>query len=636
MSFHKLFEPIRINTMEVKNRFVMAPMGTGLVDGNGYVTQRIKDYYEARAKGGTGLIIVEVCIIDWETGRPGDTVMCIDDDKFVPGLAELADAIKRHGARASLQLLHAGAEARISVEKVAPSAIPHRTGTPRELSKEDIAELVPRYAAAARRAKQAGFDAVELHGAHRYLIAQFLSLETNRRQDEYGGDVIRRARFLVEVLEAIRETVGADFPVWTRMNARESGLDGGLTLEDTQQIARMAQEAGADAISVSAWGLDTPGFVPGSLLPLAEAIKQSVTVPIMAAGRITPEAGKKAIEKGQVDLIVIGRGLLADPDIANKVAEGRFDDIRPCIGCWECIPEDYHEGSGRWEQMQSIQCTVNATMSREREYEITPTDKPLRIVVVGGGPAGMEAARVTALRGHKVILFEESAELGGLLPLAALAPGKQYIADFTRYLVTQITKLGVNIRLETEASVDIILSLSPDVVIVATGAEPLIPDIPGLTNGNVVKAIEVLAGRANVGESVVVLGGAVVGCETAQILAAKGKNVTVTRRGPEMATGLSFPLRQVLLGNLAQAGVVLRPNARYEALTTEGLVISTSGGRTETLPADTIVLAAGSIPRTELFESLKGRVPQIHRVGDCIEARGIREAIHEASQVGRL
>ncbi|MCX6000447.1 MAG: FAD-dependent oxidoreductase [Chloroflexi bacterium] len=638
MDFHRLFEPIQINKMVVKNRFGMAAMGTGLCVGmSGWVSPRIKDYYEARARGGTGLIIVENAMIDWDNGRNSDSVMSIDDDKFIPRLAELAEAIKEHSARACLQIQHCGQEARIDGQKVAPSAVPHRTGTPRALTKEEITRLVTLYAAAAGRARQAGFDAVELHGAHRYLIAEFLSPETNRRTDEYGGDAAGRARFLVEILRAIRDTVGPDFAVWTRMNAREKGIKGGLTLEDAQQIARLAQAAGADALDVSAWGADAPGQTPGDILHLAEAIKRVVTVPVMAVGgRMTPEVAEQAVREDRIDIALIGRGLIADPDFANKVAAGRPEDIRPCIGCWECIPQEHHVGTGRWEQRESIRCTVNAAMGHEQELEIRRADTPRRIVVVGGGPAGMEAARVAALQGNRVTMLERSEALGGLLPLAALAPRKQYIGDLIRYLIRQMSTLAVDVRLGTQATANLILSLHPDAAILAAGAEPLVPDIPGLDKANVAKAVDVLAGKVEVGQRVVVIGGALLGCETAEILAAKGKQVTVTRRGLEMGTGLSEPLRRALLGRLAKAGVVLRPGVRYEGLTQEGLAIINRDGQTETIPADTVVLAAGSRPRIDLLQALEGKVPRIDRIGDCLEARGIRDAIHEGAKLGRL
>jgi len=468
LAFEKLFEPIRINTMEVKNRFAMPAMGTGLCVGmGGYVSERIKDYYTARAKGGTGLIIIETVMIDWESGRNTDAVMSIDDDKFIPGQAELVKAIHEHGAKVAIQLLHAGAEARISIEKMAPSAIPHRTGTRREMTQDEITWLVSRYAEAAERAKKAGYDAVELHGAHRYLIAQFLSPETNKRKDDYGGDVRARARFLVEILRAIREKVGPDFPVWTRMNAREGGIEEGLSLEDGRQIARMAQEAGADAIDVSGWGNDAPGKKPGDILHLAGAIKQVVTVPVMSVGgRMTPEVAEQAVKEDMVDMVMIGRGLITDPDYVNKVAEARDEDIRPCINCWQCIPKEHFVGTGRWEQKESVSCAVNANMGHEREYEIKPVEKPLRIVVVGGGLAGMEASRVAALRGHHVTLFETSSELSKILPAADKSAGR-YIGKINQYLARQIVKLGVDIRFGTSVSADLILSLGPDRIILA-------------------------------------------------------------------------------------------------------------------------------------------------------------------------
>lgn len=638
MVVKKMFESIRINKMVVKNRFGMAAMGTGLCVGmDGFVSQRIIDYYEARAAGGAGLIIVENAMVDWENGRNSDSVMSVGDDQFIPGLAELAGAIKRHGARACLQINHCGQESRIDGQKVGPSAVPHRTGMARALTKTEIAAIIDRYAAAAGRAKQAGFDAVEFHGAHRYLIAQFLSPEINKRTDEYGGDAAGRARFLIEIVRAVRNTVGPDFPVWTRMNARERGVPGGLTLEDAQQTARLAQAAGADALDVSGWGLDSPGMRdPGTLLPLAAAVKSVVTIPVMAVGgRMTPEIAEQAISENRIDIALIGRGLIADPDFVNKLAAGKPEEIRPCIGCWECVPDEHHVGKGRWQQENSIRCTVNAAMGHERDLEIKPSETPLRVVVVGGGPGGMEAARAAALRGHRVTLFEKSVSLGGLLPLAALAPHKQYIGDLMRYLIREVTMLSVEVRLGIQATADLILSLRPDAVILATGAEPVVPDIPGLDKAAVVQAVDVLAGTAEVGQKVVILGGASVGCETAEILASVGRQVIVTRRGPEMGTGAAEPLRLALLRRLTKMGVCLRPGVKYKRLTKEGLTIINQEGRPETIPADTVVLAAGFTPRANLFQALEGKVPRLDRIGDCLEARGIKDAIHEGARVGR-
>ena len=452
----------------------------------GYVSERLKDYYAARAKGGLGLIIVEVAIVDWELGRGTDAVMSIDDDRFIPGHAELAQAIQAHGCKAIIQLLHAGNEARIPVEKLAPSAVPHGTGTPREITKDEISRVVSQFTDAAERAKRAGYDGVEIHGAHRYLIAEFLSPETNKRKDEYGGDIAGRARFLREIFEAIREKVGPDYPVWTRMNGREEGIEGGLTLEDGQWIARMVQEAGSDAIDVSGWGLDSPGIgpKPGDLLDLAKAIKQEVSIPVMAVGgRMTPEVADQALIDGAMDIAMIGRGLLADPEYVNKVAEGRLEDIRPCISCWKCIPLEYFVGTGQWKQEESIFCAVNPDMGHERDHEIKPVDDPLRLVVIGGGLAGMEAARVAALQGHHVTLFEVSSELSKSLPTVKEGGG-QYTSKINRYLARQIVKLGVDIRLDTRVTVDLLLSLKPDRVVLAS-QDPTVADFYESMKGTV-------------------------------------------------------------------------------------------------------------------------------------------------------
>ena len=633
--FTKLFEPGRIGSLELKNRLVMPPMGTNYALKDGSVTQRQIDYYEERAKGGVGLVIVEISCVDSPVGKAAVRQICIDDDRFIPDLSKLAESIKRHGAKAAIQIHHAGRQTSSKLtghQPVAPSPVPIPGGEqPRELTLSEIASLVTRFAEAAERAKKAGFDGVEIHGAHGYLVSQFLSPLSNHRRDAYGGGVENRARFLLEVIEAIRERVGSDYPVWCRLSAMEIGVEGGITLEETQVVAQMAEKAGVNAIHVSAHQV-TPARRPPMaqplclFVPLAEGIKKVVSVPVITVGRIPPELGEGVLRDGKADFISIGKALLADPHLPHKVAVGEVGDITPCICCLTCLD------SIGWRR-EGVCCVVNPTLGREREYELKPAESPKKVVVVGGGPGGMEAARVAALRGHKVVLFDVSDELGGQLILASKPPFKDTIETFRQYLVRQVTKSGVELRLRERFTLDLLDELKPDVVILATGVKPFIPQIPGIQGQKVLQASQVLVG-AKTGERVAVIGGELVGCETALYLMEQGKKVTIMRRGPEFATKVHQFIREPLLGRLQFKGVSMLTGVKYEEITEAGVVIRTGAGERKIVEADTIVLAAGAVPNTELLAALKGKVAQVVSVGDCVEPRGIREAVEEGYRAG--
>ena len=632
----RLWEPFRIRQMELRNRIVMPPMGTQYGSEEGYVTERTKNYYKARARGGAGLLIVEATYVH-PRGQFFENQLGISDDKFIPGLSELVQAIHRHGAKTAIQLLHGGRMAKSELsgmQPVAPSPLASLGGeVPKELTVDEIAEIVASFAEAALRAKKAGFDGVEIHGAHGYLIDQFLSRSSNKRQDVYGGDLRNRARLLIEVIQTIRGTVESDYPVWCRINGKEFGVEEGASQEEAQEIARMAQEAGADAIHVSAAGprtptnLTTPTFVPAVIADLAEGVKKTVTVPVIAVGRITPEAGERILAEGKADLVAIGKGLLADPELPNKVASARLDDITPCTVCFGCRDDLFSPNT------IGIRCQVNAALGREEEYKIVPAKKPRKVLVVGGGPAGMEAARVAALRGHKVTLWEKEPRLGGQLTQAAVAPHKDRITPLTQYLQTQLKKLDVKIELGKDATVAMIEELKPEVVVLAIGARPLMPEIPGLDKAHIVQAGDVLEGKAEVGNRVVVIGGELVGCETAEFLADKGKRVTVTRRGQEMALKVGLTLRPFFLDRLLEKGITLLTGISYNEVTPEGLVVTTKEGERKTIEADTVVLAAGSIPDRELYEEVKGKVSETYLAGDCVEPRTIRDAIADGYRI---
>jgi 2,4-dienoyl-CoA reductase-like NADH-dependent reductase (Old Yellow Enzyme family)/thioredoxin reductase len=633
--FHKLFEPGWIGSLELKNRMVMPPMGTNYALKDGSVTQRQIDYYEERAKGGVGLIILEISCVDSPVGKAAARQIAIDDDRFIPGLSKLAETIRRHGAKTAIQIHHAGRQTSSRLtghQPVAPSPIPAPGGEqPRELTTSEIAALVDRFAEAAERAKKAGFDGVEIHGAHGYLVSQFLSALSNRRQDAYGGSVENRARFLLEVIQAIRRRVGRSYPVWCRLSAMEIGGDGGITLEETQAVAQMAEKAGVDAIHVSAHMVRPARLSPMAeptciFVPLAEGIKKVVSVPVIAVGRIPPELGEGVLRDGKADFISIGKALLADSQLPQKVAMGIMEDITPCLRCLTCLD------SVGWRR-EGVCCVVNPTLGREREYELKPAESPKKVVVVGGGPGGMEAARVAVLRGHEVVLFDGGDELGGQLLLAAKPPFKDTIDTFRRYLVGQVTKLGVELRLRQRFTAEMLHELNPDVVVLAAGVKPFIPQIPGIQGKKVIQASEVLTG-AETGERVAIIGGELVGCETALYLMEGGKKVTIMRRGPELATKVHQFIREPLVGRLQFKGASILTGVEYEEITEAGVVIRAGTGERKVVEVDTVVLAAGAVPNTELLDALQGKVAQVFSVGDCVEPRGIREAVEEGYRAG--
>lgn len=638
----RLFSPLKINSMELKNRIVMPAMTTLLGNADGTVSDGFTDYYTARALGGAALITSETADVHPYThnlalGERGFTA--IYDDRFIPGFRRFTDGIHSAGAKACIQLHHAG-RAMIMVDPskppVAPSAIPHPGGAvPRALTTGEIEELVGAFGTAAARAKAAGFDAVEVHGGHGYLIAQFMSAYSNRRSDDYGGDLMGRLRFPIEVLKAIRKTVGAGFPVIFRLSADER-VPGGRDPMESAAIAPHLVEAGADCLSITTgmhftiyYTVATMGLPKGLNVAAATQVKAAVKVPVVVAGRLNdPILAESVLAHGDADLIAIGRGLIADPELPNKLREWRWEDIRPCIACNQgCI--------GALTMGSPFTCLVNPEAGREREMKIKPAERSRKVWVVGGGPAGMEAARAAALRGHQVTLYEESHNLGGQLHVASLPPSKQEIVQYLRYMENQMRRTGVEVVLGQHLTAAKTVEGKPDVLVVATGGQPLIPEIPGVNQQNVVKAADVLTGKVVAGQKVVVAGGGLVGCETALFLFELGKEVTIVEMLPELAGDLVMVPREALMRRLGETSVTVVVSAKIVEFTKDGVIVERRGQREAIEGMDTIVIAMGVIPVNDLAESVEEKIREIHVIGDAKQPGKALEAIAAGAMIGR-
>jgi len=635
-AFQKVLEPIPIGPMKVKNRFVMSPMVTNYADSDGAVNERFRAYHQTRAKGGVGLITVEATYVH-PGGKGFQNQLGIYKDELIPGLKSLTEAVHGCGAKIAVQLYHAGRQTTSKVtgmSVVAPSPIPCpvKQEMPRELSLDEITELVEAFGQAARRAKEAGFDAVEIHGAHGYLLNQFLSPYSNKRTDEYGGAFENRMRFPLEVVQKVREEVGEDLAVVYRMSAEEY-VPGGLTLEDTRVFARKLVEAGIDALHISGGVYESsamiiqPAAIPqGCFVENAAAIKEAINgeVPVIVVGRIKdPVMAEQILREGKADLVAMGRALLADPELPKKVSEGKVEEIRKCIGCNQgCID--------RLFQDLDITCLANALTGYETEFDIeTPAEKKKKVLVIGGGPGGLEAARVAALRGHEVVIYEKQAKLGGQMRIAAVPPHKEEINDLTDFLINQVKKSDIVIEMGREADERKVQEIRPDAVIVATGSKPIIPEIPGIDQEKVVTAHEVLMGLVSVGEKVVIIGGGLVGCETAEFLADQGKQVTVVEMLDDIAIDVGSLNRALLLDRMAEKKIAVLTKSKVREITADGLVIEKEEGTEEITGIDTVVVAVGSRPRNNLLKSLEGQDIPVYAIGDCVKPRKIIEAIHE-------
>jgi len=697
-----LLSPVEIGGLALRNRIVMAAMGTNFATATGHCSEQLMAYYEARAAGGVGLIVLETSAAFFPHGASMPNTVGLSSDEFLPGLTELADRIHRHGAKVVAQLNHSGKMAQEDTAAGRPIPVPSLIGPARsdmfgvltraevghfikaagpdgrgpqyyELSVEQIAEMVAGFAAAARRAQRAGFDGVELHAGHGYLLANFLSPYTNRREDQYGGSRENRARFLVETIQAVRAATAGNFPILVRLDGKEYRIDGGITPADCVETARLCEQAGADAIDVSAYGSVAHAIAfteaplvhqPGGFIPFASAVRKAVNIPVIGVGRIEPAVAERHIAAGDFDLLALGRRLLADPDLPNKLAAGQDEAIRPCIYCYICVSQIFIN--------QPVWCAVNHSTGREYQGDIIArSNEPRNILVIGGGPGGMEAARLLAAKGHRVSLWEKERELGGTARIAALAyePNERLV----RYLGDAVCRLPIDLQLGRTATATAIAAAAPDHVVLATGAVRTAPDIPGkqqrhVFDGDQLRGILfgdnpaavaklsrfqrllIRAGRLTgllrnmrllrllsrlwmpIADEVVIIGGGLVGLELAEYLVERRRRVAVLEPGPDLGAELAIVRRARILHLLRQHGAVIHREASAIEIGTDEVRFALKGEAT-TLPARQVIIAMGAQPDDAMASQLAGSSAQIHRIGDCRDVGYIDGAILDARRV---
>jgi len=633
MGWEYMFRPGSIGTLRIKNRIVMPAMSTNFASACGEPTPHLIAYYAARARGGTGLVIVENANVDYPLGSNGAVQLRIDHDRYIPGLYRLATAIRAEGAAAAIQINHAGGLARperIEIMPVGPSALSWSEDRipPRPLLPDEIEGIIDSYALAAVRAMRAGFDAVEIHGAHGYLIAQFLSPLTNHRSDGYGGSRENRWRFAIEIIRRVRKAVGPDFPILFRISGDEY-LPGGRTIEETVELAPALAEAGADAIHVSAGTAANPekqlepiSYPEAWRVDLAAAVKGGVDIPVIAVGVLRrPETVERVLADGKADFVAIGRGLIADPSWPEKAERGAVDEIKHCISCNRCTRRRVFDDL-------PISCSINPAVGREGEPLPKPAS-PKKIVIVGGGPGGLQAAATGASLGHRVTLLEKEDRLGGRLRLAAAPPHKEKIDWVIDDLIAGLPP-SVDLRTGTRATVAGIAALRPDAVILATGATPARLDVPGAELPHVVTADALLRDRIDVAERpVVVIGAGLVGCETALHCASSGARRVTILEALAKAAGDCEPItRGDLLTRLKERRVEIYTGVRVREITTSAVEFE-AAGRLETLPAELVVTAVGAEADHRLEQGLQGRGLPVYVIGDARKPRGIYEAINE-------
>lgn len=626
-NFPNMFSPINIGTVTVPNRFVVPPMGNNFANTDGSMSERSAAYYEARAKGGFGLITIESTVV-YKQAKGGPRKPCLFSDEVVPSFKRVADACHAYGAKVSIQLQHAGPEGNSKLTGYplkAASAIAPSAGReiPEAMPTEEVYRLIECYGDAARRAQLAGIDMVEVHCAHGYLVSTFISARTNKRTDEFGGCFENRMRLPRLIIENIRKKTGGNMPILCRINARDEG-DGGVDVHDAAAIAAyLEQVCGVDAIHVTRsihihdefmWA---PNITHGGFnAELGAEIKRAVSVPVILVGRFTePQYAELLVKQGRADLIAFGRQSIADPELPNKARNGQLEKLTPCIACLlGCVPNML--------QGRPITCAMNPCVGREAELK--PAEVRKNVVVIGGGPGGMYAARLCALRGHSVTLLEKDAELGGHFLVASYPPGKGEISGAIRSFIVNCREAGVDIRTGTEATPELVASLKPDAIIIATGSVPLRLPIPGLDSCGCSTAEDVLTGKADTGKRVLVVGGGMVGCECVEFLTEREHIVDMVEMKPVIGEDIVPEARKYIMANLDKHKVTQRVNARVKQFYADGVDFTdtVTGEDAAMRGYDSVVLAMGYRSNNTLEEQLKDLAPQVIVIGEARQAPG--------------
>lgn len=637
--FPNLFSPAKIGTLTLKNRILKAPQSSGMSNMDGTVSERLVRYYRDQAAGGAGCIVVEYAYVDDIGAKSAHCHLGISSNEHIPGLAWLAENIREMGAAPAIQIEHCGRQKFLGTQPIcAPSALPWPKlwdqygvqAVPHVLTIEEIQDIVHAFGDSALRAKKAGFELVEIHGAHGYLLTNFFSPHTNHRTDLYGGSLENRMRIYVEIVRDVRKKVGPDFPVTIRLSGTDYEPDG-FPIEDTIAMAKVLEREGIDAFHIS--GGDHHTMIH-QVSPMAmslchntwaaEAIKKEVSVPVIASGSITlPEYAEEIIASGKGDFVGLGRPLWADPEWPNKAAADHPEDIRPCIRCNEgCLERTFFN-------YKAITCAVNPVVSREGELKITPAPVKKKVAVVGGGTAGMEAARVLKLRGHDVTIYEEKPENGGLLHEAAAPEFKADIRPFMKYQMTALEKLGVPVLRE---KADVAKLAAYDVVICATGSLPIIPNIPGVEKPIAVDCLSAINGAKPVGKKIVVIGGGLVGTETALDLAENGHSVTLVEMLPKIMKDVAVTDFLAYSKRIAKTDMRVLTETRLEEVLDNGARVSSKKGE-EIIEADTVILALGLKAEQGLYNELAAAGKEVYLAGDAVKAGKIFDAIHTAYRV---
>ena len=648
MKFKTLFSPIVVGKVKVKNRIVMAPMGTNLQAADGSVTERLVDYFEVRARGGTGLIVSPFTAV---TEDQRMTSLGVYSDRMIPGLNRLCESVKAYGTVFLLQIAHFGGKANKRITgrvPVAPSDISSELyeDVPRELTVGEIEQLINDFIEASRRAKSAGFDGVEVHGAHTYLIGQFISPHTNRRNDEYGGDFERRMKFPAKIVEGIKNICGDKFIVGFKFSAHEH-LKNGIDQKLARRIATHMEKKGIDYLHISSTSSTMPQrlvkcnypSVPpiysksGVLVELAENIKQNVDIPVIATGGITdPEDAEIILREKKADMVAIGRALIADPNWVNRAR--KEEDIKYCIRCNEC-----HRREIFWKR--ELRCTVNPAAGEEERYEIRKTGSPKKIVVVGSGPAGMEAALVAAERGHRVILYEEKEQLGGKMIIASIPHFKREVGKLLQYYRKKIMQSNIKVKLAQKASADTLVRENPDVIILAVGADPVIPNVPGIKKENTLTVIDFFEyeDKMDIGDNIIILGAGLVGSETGWYLSLQGKSVKlVDILDLEQALDQEHPTnRSILIKGLEKEGVEILDRRSPKRVEADRIILEKEDGVEESYPMDKIIIATGFKSRIHIKKDLERSLLRcdIYEIGDCVKPRKFYNAINEGAHIAR-